>query len=419
MRRHLAGAQQAFDAIVDWLVFETSPNASTVELLHGFAQRLCEAGFDLIRMNLQVRPLSPQASSVLYVWRPVARAMELSPLVNIVGQEQQYALDGARIQVTALAHGALQSAAYRTSPGFRLLSGDEPEVRRRIAPAQTEFDFPILKDLHAQGASDYIALPLQAYDSAPSAITFATKRAGGFDTAQLALLREVRRPLLLALSPRLTAHTMRSLLGGYLGSKTADLVLAGKVERGDVEEIEASIWFSDLRGFTPLSAEIASSELIAWLNDYFAAVGRAIVGHDGEILKFIGDAILAVWPVSESRPREATCRAALAAAQAANRELDALNAERLRAGRPALQHGIGLHVGHAQYGNIGAEGRLDFTVIGQAVNTASRLEGLCSKLSRRVVASAEFARCAGGLGPLGSATLKGVDGPQDVFGIDE
>jgi adenylate cyclase len=213
---------------------------------------------------------------------------------------------------------------------------------------------------------------------------------------------------------------MGTLLGAYLGPKTAELVLAGAIERGNVQEIDAAIWFSDLRGFTPMSAGIAPTCLIAWLNDYFAAVGRAIARHDGEILKFMGDAILAVWPVSESRTREATCRAALAAARAANAELDALNIARENAGLPAMQHGIGLHVGRAQYGNIGAEARLDFTVIGAAVNTTSRLEGLCAKLSRRLIASAEFARCAeGGLTSLGSAELKGVGGSQEVFGIDE
>ena len=168
-----------------------------------------------------------------------------------------------------------------------------------------------------------------------------------------------------------------------------------------------------------MSAGIASSELIAWLNDYFAAIGRAITQHDGEILKFIGDAILAVWPVSASRTREATCRAALAAAKAANIELDALNARRQASGLPALQHGIGLHVGSAQYGNIGAEGRLDFTVIGPAVNTASRLESVCAKLSRRLIASAEFAKCVdGGLVSAGATELKGVSGTQEVFGIE-
>ncbi|HEY2406112.1 MAG TPA: adenylate/guanylate cyclase domain-containing protein [Polyangiaceae bacterium] len=406
--------------LVEWLVFETAPNASTVELLHGFAQRLCQAGFDLIRLNLQVRPLSPQVASRVYVWRPTAHAMELSPLVNVVGSEEQYTLDGGQVQVTALAHGAFQTAAWRASPGYRLLVEEAAEVRSRIAANQTDFAFPILKDLQAQGATDYFALPMQFYGSALSAISFATQKSGGFSDADLAVLREARRPLLLALSPRLEAHTMRTLLGAYLGPKTANLVLAGTVERGDVEEIEAAIWFSDLRGFTPMSAGISSSELIAWLNEYFAAVGRAIVGHDGEILKFIGDAILAVWPVSALRSRDETCRAALAAAKAANVELDALNAQRQKSGLSALQHGIGLHVGSAQYGNIGAEGRLDFTVIGAAVNTAARLESVCAKLARRVIASHAFAECAGGeMLPLAMTELKGISEPQRVFGIAE
>jgi adenylate cyclase len=417
------------DELVKWLVFETPLTASTVEILHGFAQRLCGAGLELIRLNLQVRPLSPQAAAVLYVWRPVAcdaaagvpeLDLRAPTLLRNVVVEEQHSLEGGRVQVTALAHGVLQTEPYRASPIFPITSGDDAEVRRRIAPDQTEFEFPILKDLKAQNATDYIAFRIPFYDSPLSAISFATRKAGGFDERDIALLREACWPLLLALSPRLSSHTMRTLLGAYLGMKTADLVLAGTVVRGDVQEIEAAIWFSDLRDFTPMSARIASSELIAWLNDYFAAVGRAIVEHDGEILKFIGDAILAVWPVSASRSREATCRAALAAAKAANRELDALNAQRGNAGLPALQHGIGLHIGSAQYGNIGAEGRLDFTVIGRAVNTASRLEGLCAKLSRRVVASNDFAACIeGGLVPLGAMTLKGVDGAQEVFGADE
>jgi|SRR5882724_4168586 len=420
MARQFEDVSGVLAGLVELLVFEAPARATTVELLHSFAQRLCEAGFELIRMNLQVRPLSPQEAAVLYVWRPVARSMELSPLVNRVGEEERHVLDGAHVQITALAHGAYQTEAYRSSPAFLITTGAETEVRRRIAAQQTEFDFPILKDLAAQGASDYVVFPLQFYGSAASAISFATSKPGGFTDADIALLREARRPLLLALSPRFQAHTTRTLLGAYLGPKTADLVLSGKVERGDVTEIDAAIWFSDLRGFTPMSAGITPPELIAWLNDYFAAIGRAIVAHDGEILKFIGDAILAVWPVSDARPREATCRAALAAAKAANAELDALNARRQVSALPALQHGIGLHVGSAQYGNIGTEGRLDFTVIGQAVNTASRLESVCAKLSRRVVASAEFAACAdAGLVALGPTELKGVSGPREVFGVGE
>ena len=417
MTEQLEDDARVLSTLVQWLVFEAAPTATTVELLHGFAKRLCDAGFELMRINLQTRPLSPQAASVDYVWRAMARGAEPISGVDVVAQ-MQHALDGGSVQVSALGHGSFQSEVFRASPFFTVVVGGQLELRRQIEAGQTAFDFPILKDLAERGASDYLALPVQFYGGATSAISFTTRKAGGFTDAQISLLRELRRPLVLALSPRLAAHATSTLLGAYLGPKTAELVLAGAIERGNVQEIDAAIWFSDLRGFTPMSAGSTPSELIAWLNDYFAAVGRAIAQHDGEILKFIGDAILAVWPVSDARSREATCRAALDAAHAANAELDALNATRAHAGLPVLQHGIGLHVGRAQYGNIGTESRLDFTVIGPAVNTTSRLEGLCAKLSRRLIASAEFARCAQReLVSLGSVELKGVSGSQEVFGI--
>jgi adenylate cyclase len=411
------GSAGALDALVKWFVFETPTSATSVELLQGFAERLCAMGLDLLRIVVQARPLSPQASTLLHVWRPVEREMELNPLARVVAQ-QDHALDATRVQVVALGHGAFETAAFRESPFYEVMRSGGQDVRRRITPAQRDFDFPILKDLHAQSATDYIALPLSFYGSAPSAISFATRKPAGFSDRDVTVLRAACRPLVLALSPRLEAHSTRTLLGAYLGPKTADRVLAGAVQRGDVQEIEAAIWFSDLRGFTPMSAGIPSSELITWLNGYFEAVGRAIVRHDGEILKFIGDAILAVWPVSAERPRDATCKAALAAAKAANAELDALNATRAKSGLAALEHGIGLHVGRAQYGNVGAEGRLDFTVIGPAVNTASRLESVCSKLTRRVIASADFAECGdSSLLPVGAVELKGVSGAQSVFSI--
>jgi adenylate cyclase len=407
----------ALGDIVDWFVFRVSPSASAVELLQGFADRLNAAGLDLIRMVVQARPLSPQASTQLYVWRPAERDMEISPLVRVV-QQEHHAVDEAHLQVVSLAHGAFETTAFLASPFQQVMHGSGQEVRRRIAANASDFEFPILQDLQAQGATDYIALPLIFYGSAPSAISLATRKTSGFSDADVELLRGACRPLALALSARLEAHTKSTLLGAYLGRKTAERVLAGSVQRGDVEEIEAAIWFSDLRGFTPMSASIPSAQLISWLNDYFAAIGRAIVSHDGEILKFIGDAMLAVWPVSSARSREATCRAALAAARAANLELSELNASRKDANQPALQHGIGLHIGKAQYGNIGAEGRLDFTVIGPAVNTASRLEGACGKLGRRVIASADFAACAGdGLISLGNIELKGLDAPREVFAL--
>jgi adenylate cyclase len=195
-------------------------------------------------------------------------------------------------------------------------------------------------------------------------------------------------------------------------------VLAGRVCRGDIVLMEAAIWFSDLRGFTQASTTIEPTELVAWLNEYFGAVAQPVEENGGEILKFIGDAMLAVFPVTQERSRAGCCEAALRAAVSGNAALDALNARRVARGHPELQHGIGLHVGNVEYGNIGADRRLDFTVIGQAVNLASRIESLCGKLGRRTLASAELAALAGGgLTPVGAFELKGLPGQHLVHGL--
>jgi adenylate cyclase len=289
-------------------------------------------------------------------------------------------------------------------------------VRRRITKDQTAFDFPILKDLQAQGATDYLTLSFRSPGTEIAGASFATSRPGGFTDADLALLRIALDAFVHVLSPLVWSHAARTLLGVYLGQDTAARVLSGRVQRGDVEEIDAAIWFSDLRGFTPLTASVDPRTLVSWLNDYFGVVAAEVVRHGGEVLKFVGDAILAVWPVTAARPREMTCRDALLAALAANAALDQLNAARRERGLAPMEHGIGLHVGAVQYGNIGAAGRLDFTVIGTAVNTASRLEGACSKLGRRVTASAEFAACAGGgLVHVADVELKGLDAPHAIY----
>ena len=400
---------------VCWLVGEAHRAASISEVLHGFACQLNQAGFDLLRLNLQLRPLSPQVSAALFAWTPTERSPDLSSLARVVDSTREE-FEGGIVKMNSLAHGAFQSEAFRVSPFFPIVIGGAAELRRALTADQTAFEFPILGDLHALGATDYLARPIRFHETALSAISIATRRAGGFSEAQVELFRDALPALSLALSARIVSYTMHALLGAYLGPKTAERVLAGQVQRGDVEEINAVVWFSDLRGFTPMTAGASPRELIAWLNDYFTAVARGITQHDGEILKFIGDAILAVWPVAGSRSPEATCRAALQAARDANAELDQLNQARQQRGLQPLQHGIGLHIGPVQYGNIGTNERLDFTVIGSAVNTASRLEGVCGKLGVRVIASAELAAQARDeLSPAGEVELKGLAGMQSVF----
>ncbi len=395
-------------ALTAWLLFDAPREPHPSLLLHGFARQLDLAGLSLVRANVQVRPLSPEVAATNYTWRPVHHASEISPLVRVVGNET-HTFEGGVVTAMSMAHGSFSSDAFKASPFHAVIVRGEPHVRRRIAPDQTAFDFPILQDLQAQGATDYLTLSFRSPGTEIAGASFATSRPGGFTDGELELLRIALDAFVHVLSPLVWAHAARTLLGVYLGQETAARVLAGRVQRGDVEEIDAAIWFSDLRGFTPMTASVDAQTLVSWLNDYFGAVAAEIVRQGGEVLKFVGDAILAVWPVTAERTRDLSCRDALAAALEANLALERLNASRHERGLAPMDHGIGLHVGAVQYGNIGAVGRLDFTVIGTAVNTASRLEGACSKLGRRVAASKEFAACAGGgLVHVADVELKGL-----------
>jgi adenylate cyclase len=405
----------------EWLLTTGRFAKSPAALLSGLAERLAADGLDLIRLNVQPRMLHPEIAMILYVWRPENVASELRSTARVVEAghtEQAFGI----VQEIALGHRALgrdatDTEAFRASPFYALIGG-APRVRSRIAPGQTTFEFPILKDLAEAGATDYVTWPLHMSDATVSAISLTTKKPGGFTDAELGSLEALLDPLAMCMEIHSRAHIARSLLHTYLGRGPGEAVLAGHVRRGDVQQMEAAIWFSDLRGFTKASTSIAPAELVAWLNEYFSALAGPIATEQGEILKFIGDAILAVFPVTAERSRKAACEAALRAAIAGNVALDALNASRATRGLPELSHGIGLHVGDVQYGNIGADRRLDFTVIGQAVNLASRIEGLCGKLGRPTLASADLAALAGrGLSPVGTYELKGLPGEHVVFGL--
>jgi adenylate cyclase len=406
---------------VHWLLATGRFAPTPAALLSGLASRLSTDGFDLIRINVQPRTLHPEIGMILYVWRPSEVTSELRSTAKIVRSAHTHEEFGI-VQEIAIGHGAsladaADTDAFRASPFYAIYQG-APRVRSRIVAGVTTFDFPILRDLAAAGATDYLAWPLRLGDGTVSAISVTTRKAGGFTDAEIETLESLLDPLAMCMEIHLRGHVARSLLHTYLGPGPGEAVLAGHVRRGDVSHIEAAIWFSDLRGFTQASAVIEPTELVAWLNEYFGVLAVPVTENQGEILKFIGDAMLAVFPVTHDRGRAAACEAALRAAMAGNTALDALNARRVARGLPELQHGIGLHVGNVEYGNIGAERRLDFTVIGQAVNLASRIESLCGKLGRRTLASAELAALAGGgLSPVGTFELKGLPGQHAVHGL--
>jgi adenylate cyclase len=246
----------------------------------------------------------------------------------------------------------------------------------------------------------------------------------GFSDAEIASVGAVMPILAMIVDSHEWHRLAKSLLEIYLGEDAGRQVLGGSVRRGQATTIAAAIWFCDLRDFTAISNQLPRDEVIALLNDYFDAMARPVHAHGGEILKFIGDAMLAIFPMQDDLDRDRKCQIALRAAYEAFDALEALNEIRASAGRPPLRVGIGLHAGSVSYGNIGAvignSARLDFTAIGPAVNLASRIEGLCKGLNRPLLASKAFASpCGSMMVPLGKFDLAGFPEPQEIYGLPD
>ena len=378
--------------LADWLLRKGRFRQGVGSLIEGFSRRAIESGLPLWRMTYVVQTLHPLDVVSIVIWRA-------DQGITAIRRER----------------GAEMKATFQDSPIRRVFEG-EGEIRRRLEGETAELDFPILIELQQQKVTEYIVLPIRFSNGQVNAVTLATRAAGGFDPAALAELRLASQ----ALAPLLEVQEVRglaaSLLDTYLGHHTGTRVLEGAITRGSGETIRAVIWFCDLRGFTALSQVLPREKLIELLNDYFGAMGSAVEAEGGEVLKFIGDAMLAVFPLNEGSDVGSICGHALAALARAQEGLAACNAAREAVGLQLIRCGIALHVGDVLYGNIGAPSRLDFTVIGPAVNLASRLQGVAAELDRTIVLSAEFVAASGvAAEPLGSHHLKGIDEAQSVF----
>ena len=273
-------------------------------------------------------------------------------------------------------------------------------------------------ELAGQGFTDYLAMPILTAHGYGACVIFVTRRAGGYTESEIDALHRIRDYLVPILEVQSLRHLSRSLMNTYVGHRTGEKVLAGMIERGDADVIHAALWFSDLRNFTQLTETLEASQVLGMLNDYFEFVAAAVGARGGEILRFIGDAMLIVFPIEKGRDSKAACAAALDAAIDAQTTLASLNHRRRRRGLPQIEFGVGLNVGEVIYGNVGAPERLDFTVMGPAVNRTARLESLTKELGQNVLFSEEF---AGYLEQPVTAfegqVMKGVAGPQTVYAL--
>jgi adenylate cyclase len=286
-------------------------------------------------------------------------------------------------------------------------------LRRRLTGPDARMDFEVLKEYADDGCTDYVIMHLPFSDEGRHAAAFATDRPEGFTPAELKFI-DAMLPHLARQSELLTLRYLTTtLLDTYVGRQAGERVLTGQIRRGSGETIRAVIWLSDLRGFTTLSDRLPRDALIALLNGYFDCVGGAIEAAGGEILKFIGDAVLAIFPLGARYDLGVIARAAVGAAEKARAGLAEL---RKLPGGAELDFGVALHVGDVMYGNIGTSQRLDFTVIGPAVNLTARLESLAGALGEPIVVSADIAKALGGKAEsIGRHNLKGMAAPVEAF----
>lgn len=378
------------DALFEWLL-DGAPGASNApQVVERIAADTRAGGIQLDRIGVFVTTLHPNIFGQGLYWRPDAPTR-----VANLSVENQRSPDVLQSPI---------GEVWRT----------RSELRRRLRDVGPD-DYPLLRQLAGEGFTDFIALPIIFTSGQMNTVTFATLHPDGFGEAQIATLRQLIRPLARVAEIFALRRVATNLLDTYVGHNAGARILAGRISRGDIETIDAVVWFSDLRGFTELTARQTPRETIDMLNELFECQVPAITAAGGEVLKFIGDGLLAIFPISDPATAPARCLAALDAVDAAFAAL----ATRNQAAAHSIEFGVALHVGEVAYGNIGGASRLDFTAIGAAINLAARLEGLTARLGRTLVTSAEFAAhvaTSGRLAELGAFELKGMPAPQRVFG---
>lgn len=400
------GIAEHANPLAAWMLREAWEATSSAELIDRLGRQLVEAGFGVSRMNVIIPTLHPQMASNAFVWRRGESVVD----------ERDFP------------HYGLQSEAYLNSP-IRLIFDGAGGIRRRLEGPKPRLDFPILEELQEAGASDYVAMPMRFSNGKINAFTLATDRPGGFTTEHLGQIYEVL-PILSRLLEVHAMHRMsRTLLDTYLGAYTGQRVLNGLIKRGDGENIPAVVWYCDLRGSTALADSVSRDDYLDLINRFFEAMAGAVMDRGGEVLKFIGDGLLAIFPMEKAPTSEdgkeafcgaSACKEALEAARDAVGRMQEVNAALAEEGRAPLRFGLALHLGDVTYGNIGGQSRLDFTVIGPATNEAARIDHLTKELGIAVLVSEDFERyVTGKLTSLGFHRLRGVTDDMELFTLPE
>jgi adenylate cyclase len=384
-------------AIADWLIDGARSAEKSQDVLAAMCDHLVDCGIPLWRAAVFVRTLHPHVTGRRFLWRV-----------------------GHGVDVSELLFEGLQTAEFQDSPVARVYACGTP-IRRRFVGSHDVADFSVLRDLRAEGVSDYLASPLKFTDGSIHVATWATRHPDGFANEHIAGIEAIVAPLTRVAEIRALTRTASNLLNTYVGRNTGERILSGQIQRGHTEAIHAAIWLSDMRGFTALADQLPPQALTDLLNRYFDCQVPAIVDRGGEVLKFIGDGLLAIFPVAGNQmDTRSVCGNALAAAFDVRANIAKLGSAAGIEGVDDVRFGLALHLGDVLYGNIGGGNRLDFTCIGPAVNLAARLEKLAGRLGESVLASAAFARhCDAPLRSIGEFTLPGSSSAQTIYGLGD
>ena len=378
-----------------WLLREGPHIENIVEMFDELCWRLVGDGLPLWRATLHMGTLHPQIASLGARWLRELKVVEEYRILRGSEATEEYL------------RSPIRAATERGTPFRRSLNEDTSE-------------YPLLTKLRGFGVTDYFALALNRTFRRFPVVTWATDRPSGFSDEDIAAFEEINPALAAIVETRAVRRMTENLLDTYLGPQAGRRVLAGQIQRAEGERLRAVIMMTDMRGFTALSDRLPGEEVIELLDDYFDAIVTPVAARKGETLKFIGDGVLAIFPAADDDDFSSASVQALEAALEGLERLGIVNKKRREADRTEVRIGIGLHLGEVIFGNVGAADRLDFTVIGPAVNLASRIEGLTKRLLRPILVSSAFAQiCPRPLVSLGFHPVRGLFEPEEVFGLPE
>ena len=396
--------EKELTALTSWIANVGLEGGGETALVEGFCGRAVAAGLPLARAIVFIDTLHPVHEGRVFRWerdKPAATVSEYGRSTEGEAAER-----------------------WRRSPHYRLLETGESLMRRRVT-AETEHEFAPLPALWEAAITEFVATVNRF--SADGAIGemdcfyagWMTDREGGFSDADVATLERLTPFLGLAIKSASLARIANTLVETYLGRDAGRRVLQGRIARGVADRIKTVLWFSDLRNYTRISDSAPPETIIPFLNDYADAIVSAIHEHSGDVLKLIGDGVLAIFP-AEDRAR--ACAAALDAVQDARESVEAVNERRRAQGLPTTEMYLGLHLGVVFYGNIGSKERLDFTVVGPAVNEVARIAALCRSVDQPILMSSTFAASVAEdrrrLASVGRFALRGVGEPQELYTLD-